>query len=166
MLVVADSSPVHYLVLIEQETLLPALFGEVVVPVQVAEELSHPSAPLVVRDFMVDPPPWLLIQTPHSIERLPRIDEGEEAAISLARELRADFLLIDDLDGRKEATRLGLSVVGTLGVLELAAKQDRIDLPVVIQELRQTSMRLSDEVVRPVLEADRLRRRQNPPLPR
>jgi hypothetical protein len=42
MLVIADSSPLHYLVLIEQTDILPALFGHVIIPPVVAEELQRP----------------------------------------------------------------------------------------------------------------------------
>lgn len=43
MRVVADSSPLLYLVLIEQADLLPALFGEIVIPEEVARELARNS---------------------------------------------------------------------------------------------------------------------------
>jgi predicted nucleic acid-binding protein len=51
------------------------------------------------------------------------LDRGEAAAIILARELNADWLLLDEREGRKFAKRLELRVTGTLGVL-LRAKRD------------------------------------------
>lgn len=152
MLVVADSSPVHYLVLIHQTDLFPKLFGEIIIPEQVARELSHPNAPQSVRDLIDHPPDWLKVRSPQSIEHIPKIDEGEEAAISLAREAHADLLLIDDLDGREAARRLGLRIIGTLGVLELAAGRGLVDLPTVIRDLQDASMRLSDALVQSVLD--------------
>jgi len=50
MIVVADTGPLHYLILLEHAELLHGLYGEVVVPDAVATELSSPSAPTAVRD--------------------------------------------------------------------------------------------------------------------
>ena len=47
------------------------------------------------------------------------------AAIALAEELKADRLLIDERDGRDVAKQRGLSVVGTLNVLNEAADEGR-----------------------------------------
>lgn len=160
MLVVADTSPIHYLILIEQEDLFPKLFGKIVIPDQVANEISHSLAPRAVLDFMAQRPPWLSIQSPQSIEPIPQIDEGEEAAINLAREINAELLLIDDLDGRTAARRFGLQIIGTLGVLELAASHHLVDLHEAIHALQKTTMRMSEELVQSLLN----RREQDPPL--
>ena len=55
------------------------------------------------------------------------LDAGEAEAIVLSEELHADFLLIDDLKGRKFATRLGLVVVGSVGILLKAKKKGIIN---------------------------------------
>jgi predicted nucleic acid-binding protein len=52
MIVVADSGPLHYLILLEHADLLHRFYEEVVVPEAVAAELSTLSAPLAVRDWM------------------------------------------------------------------------------------------------------------------
>jgi predicted nucleic acid-binding protein len=49
MIVVADTGPLHYLVMIDRDWLLPALYGSVVTPPAVVSELSHASVPEVVR---------------------------------------------------------------------------------------------------------------------
>jgi len=59
MLVVADSSPLHYLVLIEAIEVLPALYSRVIAPPAVMEELSHPRTPHAVRVWIAQPPAWL-----------------------------------------------------------------------------------------------------------
>jgi predicted nucleic acid-binding protein len=61
MIVVADSGPLHYLVLLDHAELLHRFYGEVVVPEAVAIELSAPSAPLLVRDWISQAPSWLSI---------------------------------------------------------------------------------------------------------
>ncbi|MGB9718920.1 MAG: DUF3368 domain-containing protein [Thermoproteota archaeon] len=46
------------------------------------------------------------------------LGKGEAEAIALASELKADFVLLDDLKARKTARKLGLKVMGTLAVLK------------------------------------------------
>ena len=86
------------------------------------------------------------------------LDEGEQEAILLAQELEADLLLIDDKDGRLEATRRNIAVVGTLGVLDKAADKDLLDLPETLARLQQTSFRASAELIRSLLEQDARRK--------
>ena len=64
MLVVADTSPLNYLVWIQQETLLPILYDRVVIPPAVYEELQRPETLHVVRQWVAHPPGWLTIQPP------------------------------------------------------------------------------------------------------
>jgi predicted nucleic acid-binding protein len=67
------------------------------------------------------------------------VDAGELEAISLAQEIHADAILIDDRVGRNAAIRCGLAVVGTVGLLEKSAARGLIDLPLVVERLRQTN---------------------------
>ncbi|NOZ41367.1 MAG: DUF3368 domain-containing protein [Planctomycetes bacterium] len=152
MLVVADSSPLRYLLLIGQIDILPKLFGQVVIPPTVAEELSHVNTPRPVRDFISQPPSWLDILTPQSVEPIPDIDLGECAAINLVLEIKADLLLIDDLDGRQAALARGISIAGTLGVLKLAAKRALLSLPDAIEKLQQSGFHASSDVLKKLLE--------------
>lgn len=85
MLVVADSSPLIVLINIGHTDVLPKLFGEVVVPPQVAAELRQPNRPQRVREFAASPPEWLHERAPAAIEPIPALHAGELAAISLAR---------------------------------------------------------------------------------
>ena len=74
--------------------------------------------------------PHLQVQTLHSQpdSELDYLDEGEREAIALAEELKADHLLLDEIDARKEAARRKLPFIGTLGILRRAAQLDLIDL--------------------------------------
>jgi predicted nucleic acid-binding protein len=101
MLVVADTSPINYLVLLQQETLLPTLYERVVIPPAVYEELQRASTPETVRQWVAHPPAWLTVQQPQqplSVRQFPRLDDGELEAIPLAQELGASFLLMDDYE--------------------------------------------------------------------
>lgn len=59
MIVVADSGPLHYLILLEQIELLQRFYGQVVVPEPVASELSNRAAPAIVREWITKPPSWV-----------------------------------------------------------------------------------------------------------
>jgi len=94
-----------------------------------------------------------------------RIGPGEAQAISLARQLGADVLLMDERKGLAIAQQMGLFVTGTLGVLEVAAERGLVRLPEAVAALRQTSFRVSESLVEEVLARDAERTRgeaQNP----
>jgi predicted nucleic acid-binding protein len=138
MIVVSNTSPLNYLMLIEAVEILPRLFGRVYAPPVVLRELQHPGSPDSVRLWAASPPSWLFIQEPTRLEPFRRLDPGEAAAIALAEEIGAVALLIDDRDGRLAARERGLQVVGTLGVLNRAAGDDLIELPQAIDEQLRT----------------------------
>ena len=62
-LVVADTSPIFYLLSIGQIGLLPRLFKTVFIPDAVHKELCHPAAPTVLRDWIEERPLWLEVMT-------------------------------------------------------------------------------------------------------
>jgi predicted nucleic acid-binding protein len=76
----------------------------------------------------------------------------------LAGELRADLILMDDEDGRMEAERLGMTVVGTLGVLERAAEWGLIDLPAALAHLQATNFYVDDALIEEALARDAARK--------
>lgn len=158
MVVVSDSSPLHYLILIGAVDRLPQLFGVVVIPERVAAELRHAGAPEAVRGWMEAPPGWLEIRAPLQPRVHARLDEGESHAISLARELRADHLLMDEWAGRMVAAREGLHVVGTLGVLDQAAERGLLSLKEMVERLCRTNFRVDRELIEQLLERDSRRR--------
>lgn len=164
-LVVADASPLHYLILLGRPDLLRHLFDSVVIPPAVAEELAQTNTPPVVREWIQSPPPWLSVDDRPLGPRSPVLDPGEADAISLALALRADAILIDEHRGRNEARRLGLRPVGVVGVLEQAASWDLVDLASALRQLvSTTNFRITQRVVDEVLARDRARRSRNPRL--
>lgn len=159
MLVVSDSSPLNFLVRMRCEGVLPALFGGVLIPPTVEEELSRGSTPEVVREFMAKRPAWLQVRAPAIVEHIARLDAGEEAAISLAREVHADVLLIDEKAGRMAAAQRGLATIGLLGVLDRADERGLIDLDEVYVEL-PADYRIDPKLLAATLVRSRLRRQQ------
>jgi predicted nucleic acid-binding protein len=145
-LVVADTGPLNYLILIGNIGLLAVLFEKVILPAVVQGELSSGRTPLVVRHWIANPPTWLEVHDMSCGETkddsLRGMDAGERAAIQLARSLGADLLLMDDRKGVKAALRMGLRVTGTLGILDLAAQRGLADFGEAVERLRQTNFRV------------------------
>ena len=150
MIVIADTSPINYLVLIEKIELLPTLYGRVLIPPSVHEELQRAGAPKMVRAWVAHPPVWLEIVVPKgepdSDLMQVDLDAGERDAILLAQELSADELIIDDLRGRQEAGRRCLHYIGTLGVLRSAADRGLVDLKEALAHLRSTNFYIAPEL--------------------
>lgn len=154
MLVIADSSPLHYLLLLDQVNLLESLYGKVVIPTTVAVELSHANAPQVVREFIKNPPKWLVVQPTRVLLEINEVDEGERAAISLAIELGADLLLLDDLDGRRAAVGRGLKITGLVGILLKASEMELVEIKSVVSKLDRVGLYLSKNLLARLLESD------------
>jgi len=147
MIVVADTSPLNYLVLIRAVDVLQLLFARVVVPRAVAQELESAKAPDIVRSWILDAPDWLEIRPDPPLDpSLQFLDPGESAAMTLAQLLNADQLLIDDRAGRAEAERRHLRVTGTLGLIGEAHLAGLLDFDHALALLRSTSFRLDPEV--------------------
>src|SRR5271170_5375725 len=148
-LVVADTSPIFYLLSIGHIDLLPRLFGKVFMPDAVHKELLHPSAPPMVRDWAAGLPAWADVTQVEAIDDavLQRLGAGERAAITLALSLRADLILIDERRGTAVALGKGFDVTGTLGVLGLAARRGLIDLADSFARLKRTNFRYRQEIM-------------------
>jgi predicted nucleic acid-binding protein len=154
-IVVADAGPPHYLVLIDHIELLPRLYGKVILPDLVRDELGAPQAPAQVRAWLASSPPWLESRSAPASEKAlpPKLDSGERAAIALAIELGASLILMDDRAGVEEARLRGLQITGTLGVLLLAARRDLIDLEAAFLSLKTTDFRYSPALLETMLAA-------------
>lgn len=141
-LVISDTGPINYLVLIGHIDILPILFEKILLPFAVQAELKSRSAPIEVKTWMASPPVWLEVHAvpAHSFDdgSLGRLDEGEREAILLAAALETDtLLLIDEREGKKAALRKGLNITGTIAVLDLAAKRGLLDLAETFDRLRK-----------------------------
>ncbi len=106
MIVIADTSPINYLIRIDEIAVLPKIYGRVIVPPSVRDELRNAGAPESVRLWISKPPTWLEVRAP---SRMPDsalleadLDLGERDAMLLAQELGEDELIIDDMRGREE----------------------------------------------------------------
>lgn len=118
MIVVSDTTAITTLIKAGRDRLLAELFGEVLVPNAVFQELmrSHPVLPAHLRRVE--------ITDSSEADALGfRLGRGESEAIVLASELKADFLLIDERRGRKIAQERHLRIIGLLGIVLLARER-------------------------------------------
>ena len=154
-LVVADASPLHYLILVDAVDVLCRLFEKIYVPIEVRDELTCPAAPAVVRTWMQRVPNWIdILPTPvfqSDDPALTTLDPGERAAIVLAESLQADR------SGASAAQQRGLIVTGTLGVLDLASRAGLLDLRSTFTRLQKTNFRYPPSLMERLLEEERTR---------
>jgi predicted nucleic acid-binding protein len=149
--VVADTGPIHYLVLIGHIEILPALFEKVFIPSVVRGELARAEAPEAVRHWIQSPPIWLEVQTqpgsPFGDQTLEGLDDGEKAALALAASLAAELVLMDDREGVRVARSKGFRAIGTLRVLALGALRGLIDLADAFERIKRTNFRYRQEIM-------------------
>ena len=115
-------------------TSCPLLFERVITArVVIEQEMADPHTPEEVRRWATQAPQWLEIREPQQLEDIPSLGkqgargDGDRAIISLARELRADVLVVDDMKARREAKKGGIESVWMLEVLDEAAEPGLID---------------------------------------
>ena len=154
MIVISDATPLRYLILIGQEQLLPKMFGRVSLPTSVFRELQADRTPETVKAWMANRPKWLEVRqiTTDPGPAPSSLGEGEWHAIILAQEMKAELLLIDDRECRREAKRRAIPVTGTLGILDKAAELGLIDLQVVMEQLGKTNFYLSADAMKSLLD--------------
>jgi hypothetical protein len=116
---ISDTSPLQYLFQAGVLDLLPHLFGTVLVPPAVADELRA-GRDLGVSLPEIDGLNWVIVRSPSSASALSLghgLGDGEREALTLALENGGTTVLLDDSLARRVARTLGLPVVGTLGIL-------------------------------------------------
>ena len=120
MIVVSDTTPLISLLKINRINLLERLFGEVMIPQAVFNELTVDDRFLLEaeqirqQNFIVVKP----INNPESVSILKRVtglDQGESEAIVMTDELKADLLLMDEAKGRNVSAQMGIKFMGTIG---------------------------------------------------
>ena len=86
---------------------------------------------------------------------LDEIQIGERQAIVLAQEIRSDFIILDDRRARRIAQDQGLNVIGTLGILTIAAEKGLINLSEALDDLKTTNFRVSSSLLASLADQDR-----------
>jgi predicted nucleic acid-binding protein len=130
MIVVSDTTPLISLLKIERLDLLEKLFGQVMIPQAVFQELTSDKRFRDEAD-QITASQFVIVRTVENVasvnilKRVTGLDKGESEAIVLADELKADILLMDEAKGRTISGQMGIKVMGTIGLL-MAAYDDGI----------------------------------------
>jgi predicted nucleic acid-binding protein len=159
MIVVADTSPFVGLINLGRVDLLATLFGRVIIPSEVLDELRSPKRPAAVQAFAATPPEWLEVRAPVTVEPIAELHAGERASISLARECGAGLLIIDETKGREAARGRGILVTGTIGILEAAADRGIVQLEDEFDRLKVVGFWVSPKLLDARLTLFRERKR-------
>lgn len=156
MIVVSDTSALSNLALVSHLWLLESIYQTVIIPDVVASELAAASNPTISTILQLD---WIQtqslsdLQLANQLQQNRGLDAGESSAISLALELKADDLLIDERLGRQEALQLGLSIIGILGILLVAKQRNLISRvqPIMDDLVNQAGFRVSPLLYKRIL---------------
>jgi predicted nucleic acid-binding protein len=145
---VSNSSPLIVFQRIGRLELLAALLKRVYIPAAVRREVF--SADLL--------PDWIEERQPAqplaAQVLAAQLGPGEGEAIALALEANATWVLIDDRPARRLARSLGLTVVGSAGLLVKAKDQGLIsEVRTLLEAMRDHDFRISDKVVKAILSA-------------
>jgi len=155
VIVISDTSVISGLVQSGHLHVLHNLYEKIIIPNQVYLELQDLNV-AVRHKLALD---WIEIREVSSFSLLNELtevlDPGEAEAITLATELRADLILIDERRGRAVATQMGLSVMGTLGALAEAKEKNYITAikPVIDILINQCGVWIKPELVIKVLKS-------------
>lgn len=159
MIVVSDTSPILYLLLIDQLELLPLLYQKILIPEAVRDEMLTTGAPVTLQQWVSSPHDWLEICQVQLLASpiLMQLDPGERAAILLAQQVNADLLLVDDRPARQTAQSLGIRITGLLGILDEAATLKQIDLLTTVNRLmNETNFRAAPSLIQALLSKHNL----------
>lgn len=152
--VVSNTTPVLSFLKIGRLEILRELYGEILVPQAVFEEIEAGKNKLFYQDLSLIS--WVKIeevQNKNSLAYFLDLDKGEAEAIALAVETNADLLIIDEKLGRFHAKHAGLKITGTIGVL-LKAKSHGIiqQIQPLLIELRNSSTWISDKFFSEIID--------------
>jgi uncharacterized protein len=154
--VIADAGPLIHLSLIGKIDLLPTLYGRIVIPDLVYQEVVTAGEGLA-GSREVREADWIEV-----VEHDPRadlfrllrgqLDPGEAAAIWLATDRKAELILSDDRPARLAAERLGFRIQGSLGILSEAKHRGLLPaLAPLLYELLEKGVWLSNELIQKIL---------------
>lgn len=158
MPVVSNTSPILNLAIVDQLELLHRQFDEILIPHAVLDELKideeRPGSQAIrgaissgwiqAQGVSNEPLAQLLKQT---------LDRGEAEAIALSVELTADWILLDEREGRKVAKSLGLKVTGVLGILLRAQQTGEIKSlqPIIDELINKAGFRIAPDLLARIL---------------
>ena len=156
MIVVVNTSPLVALDRIGQLEILPHLFGRVIRPRSVVDELLAGKRVYGGSSNLFNAPWMDTVDDPTEAVLRKELGAGETAAIVLAKKLNADLVILDDIAARNVAVNLDLPVSGTLGVLAAAFRKGYLpSLESAVDELEKCGFRMSETIRAAILSQSR-----------
>ncbi len=156
MIVVSNTTPFSELAKVGRMNLLGDIFGKVIIPQEVYNEITtgtHPAVNAVKSANWIEVLSIRNSQQVSILQSETNLDLGECAAIILAEELGANRVLIDEWAARKVAKSRHLPVTGTVGILLIAKHKGLIEsVKPVLDELMAQGKRISQQLYQEVLD--------------
>ncbi len=115
MNVVSNASPIIFLSKLDALDLLQQCFNKIEIPQAVSQEIGELALPSYITITPISE-----AGSQYVAGAIGALHTGELEAMVLSRETKADYILLDDLAARRKATRMGLSIIGTIGIIALA----------------------------------------------
>ncbi|MCD8397697.1 MAG: DUF3368 domain-containing protein [Lachnospiraceae bacterium] len=160
MIVISDTTPIISLLKINHLDLLQELFGEIWIPDAVYKELisnerfNQESRQIIDAEYVKK----VAVGDSKSVSLLRRatgLDAGESEAIILSDENRADILLMDEAKGRLVAKQMGLTIMGTVGILMTAFEEHlltALEIEQCIKTLQENGRHISEKLYQQLRE--------------
>lgn len=160
MLIISDTTPIISLIKADKLYLLEKMFGNVIIPKAVYDELTvnekYGKEIAELKEAIFIKVGKVENNTSVNILRnVTGLDAGESEAIVMAEENDADLLLMDEHKGRQVAKKLGIRITGTIGILLQAFDEgmlSREDIVNSIVVLKESNIRISDNLCKKVYE--------------
>ncbi len=153
MILVADASALIALATCDSLTLLESVFGNVLVPEVVYNEVTSFEKPQSMRLQAYLKGKVRPVDMQHYVYLDAFADAGETQAMLLYKEMAADYLLIDDKRGRKVAKINQIKTIGSLGVLLQAKRAGLIPcIAPLIEQIAASPIFMRESLIQSVLE--------------
>ena len=152
--IISNTTPIITLLTISKLELLKELYGKLIIPQGVFEEIEEGKNKDYYTDLsLID---WIEIKSISDKEPLKYIsdlDKGEAEVIILANEIKADLVIIDEKAGREYANHFNLKLTGTIGVLLKAKELGFINkIKPLLKIMKENGIWISQKFINKVLK--------------
>ena len=147
--IICNTTPILSLIKINKLDLLEKLYGKIIIPYAVFEEVEEGKEKQYYQDL--SKLSWIEIENVKNQLadfRFDKIDDGEAEVLILAKEKNADLVIMDELMGRRFARQIGLKLTGTMGILLKAKEKGFINsVSELLNELQNKGTWLNPKLV-------------------
>ena len=152
--IISNTTPILSLLKINKLELLKELYGKVTIPNAVFQEIENGNKKQYYQDLTLLH--WIEIEeikNPESMAYFTDLDSGEAEVLILAKEQKADLVIMDEIMGRRFAKQLDFNLTGTIGIL-LKAKENRLitSISELLTELTKKGTWLNPKLVSRILK--------------